>query len=153
MRSIEVLDVEYDDYLVLFSCNEESDEFNFDGISRSTLERQAYEKEEKERWYTDKNIKFKASEVLERQQDNTEFVELVNRLKHTSIHEMGADDIKEEVRQLDKVSEGEMMEFFYGSIGDVDYWHRIREHLHYPFERVDLDFGFDPMEEDEYPPF
>lgn len=89
-------------------------------------------------------MKFKASEVLERQQDNEKFVQLVNQLKHTHMNELGFDDIKDEVRELDKASDGEMMEFFYGSIGDVNYWHRVRKHLHYPFEKVEDDY-FDPM--------
>lgn len=146
-RSIEILDVDYDDYLVLYSCNEESDEFDYNGISRSTLERQGYERQEKERWYTDKNIKFRAADVLERQETNSEFLKLVKSLQGTSINELNFDEIKAEVRELDRVSQGEMMELFFGGIGDADYWHRVRPHLRYPYPKIENE-DFDPMQDD-----
>lgn len=80
-RSIEVLDTDYDDFLVMFTCFDSTDEYNGKGQSRQTIDSKKSDLREEARHYDEVALKWRVHDVLERQQDEPYFVKLVGNLQ------------------------------------------------------------------------
>lgn len=150
-KSIEVLDVDYDDFLVMYTCWDTTDDYNAKGQSRQTIDSKKQDMREEARHYDMYGLKWRVHDVLERQQETPGFVQLIEKLQTKKVDELnGEEDYKKEIKRLARASLNDIHDVFFQSIPKPKYWPLIRPLLKYPLEKLEaVDEPID-YENDQY---
>ena len=98
---------------------------------------------EKEMHYSADAMKYRANEVLERQEESQAFVDAVTQMQDQQEVSLDEEIVKNEITNLINLSNGDLQDLFYQSRPTVEDWAKIRPFLSYP--RIQLDMEYDPM--------